>query len=162
MSVQEQEGFYFGFVDLTISDIYEHYPAFFQSYDLLITCLDSSSKVIEQKKWLEYLEVAGFAYRFAGSHVWIPSAQIEKLFKEGKTFFGFDEAYLLHGYPKGKKLPRRRYTTDGSNFIDKISVQFIQHMKQLEAIRFLADGCGLNFACESHSVAKKIQTIVKV
>ncbi len=156
MSFHKRNGLYCGFIDSNITESYETYPDFFDSYSLLITCLDSAFGPAELPKWMRYLKQTGWDYSVIGKFVWIPSRHVKELFDHGKTFYGFDEIYLLKHYPVGTHLPANRYTTDGYNFAEKTPAAFLKSLRQLGAPRYLSDGCGLNFVCKSRALASRI------
>ncbi len=126
MISKEQDGYLFGFVDLTINEVFKYYPDFFRSLDLLITCLDSSPKLPELTKWMEYLRGTGWQHEIIGDKVWIPSVHLVEVFGQGKTFYHFDELYLLKGIPLREVLPKKHYTTDGRDFSEKVQSEFIE------------------------------------
>jgi len=42
----------------------------------------------------------------------------------------------------------KHFTTDGYNFSEEVPTEFLEMFHAFNAVRFLADGCGLNFACD--------------
>lgn len=159
MSFQERGGYFYGFVDLTINEVFKYYPEFFKSLDILITCLDSSPHLPDLTKWMNYLKQTGWHYKMVGDKMWIPSVHVSDVFKQGKTFYHFDEAYLVRGIPGQETLPTRHYTTDGYDFSEEIPSDFIETFLRLGAVRYLSDGSGLNFVCESLEVAEKLEEV---
>lgn len=154
----KRDGYYCGLVDAKISDVYDHLPGFFHSFDLLVTRLDSSVSLKDIRKWVEYIAHSGWQYQILGDAVWISSNYVDRVFHEQKTFFGFDEVYLLRGVPKNTP-PGEHFTSDGYDFSKEVPARFIECMTHVGAVRYLSDGCGLNFACESQELADKLASL---
>ena len=161
MISKEYNGYLFGFVDLTINEVFKYYPSFFQPFNILITCLDSSPRLPDLTKWMQYLKRTGWRYQIIGDKVWIHSANLFDIFEQGKTFYHFDEVYLVQGIPQIDAMPYRHYTTDGRDFSENVPQEFIEMFLKLGATRYLSDGCGLNFVCESLEITKKLEEIAK-
>ncbi|MCI0563743.1 MAG: hypothetical protein MN733_35160 [Nitrososphaera sp.] len=148
---------YAGFVDLTISEAYIYYPECLTSHGLLVTCLDSTDAVATLDKWLESLSLAKISHEVINRAVYIPQASVSALFAHGKTFYGFDEIYLVQSPPTS--IPEGRFTTDGFDFGEEIPKEFWEIFDALGAVRYFADGCGLNFVCESRDIAERLELI---
>ena len=159
MSFRRRGNCYFGFVDLTITEVHADYPRFFEGFDMLITCLDSSPQIIELTKWMDYLQRTRWNYRVIGRAVWIDSANVAAVFKQSKTFYGFDEIFLMRGVPRAASLPRYHYTPGGQTFAKRIPSSLTRAIASLKAHRYLADGCGLNYVCESQGVARELEIV---
>ena len=155
--IREHEGIYYGFVDSSITEVYRCFSQFLQSRDILITCLDSTPQVAKLEKWRAHLIHAQINHQVIGDAVYISSQHVEALFKLGKTFYGFDELYLLRQRPALKDLPGRRYTSDGFNFSEQLPPDFVAAFIRLRAEGYLSDGCGLNFASQSLDLARHLE-----
>ena len=153
--------YYFGFLDLTIREVYVHYPEFFEAHDLFITCLDSDPRVSRLHKWIKELHIRKWNYRIVGEKVWLSGEHTRELFEEGKTFSHFDEVYLLEGMPPKGSASLRIFTSDSYTFSKELPQAFLESFCALGARRYLSDGRGLNFACKSKSVAGRLRAIVE-
>lgn len=156
-NVQQREGYSVGFIDRTISEVYRRCPSFFHGLSVFITRLDSSSDLRSLTKWCAYLEAQQWRPRWINNAVWIPWEGVATLFRDGRTFFGFDSIWLLLHKPTAVVLPKANaFTSDGYNFSKEAPEELFVGLKALGATRYLADGCGLNFACESSDVAAQL------
>lgn len=156
MQFKRINNFYFGFVDLTISKIYKYCPRFFENQHLFITCLDSNEKLSQLNDWIQYIQNKKWQYKMLGNGILLwPS--IEEIFADNKTFFGFDEVYLFDCEKVPACNPTRRYTTDGFNFSSELPADFVKQFMKMGALRYLADGCGLNFVCESKDLVEEMK-----
>ncbi|MBI1850725.1 MAG: hypothetical protein HYR85_10315 [Planctomycetes bacterium] len=153
MSFDEHDGRFCGFVDASIREVYESCPEFFESLDLLVTCLAHSTNVARLAKWMTYVQERRFRHRPIGASVWIARAHVAEIFADEQTFRGFDEIYLLNGFPHAADVPADRFTTDAVRFAGTVPSTFQKGLVRLKAARFLADGTGLNFVCESEELA---------
>lgn len=161
MNYRKIGDFYFGFVNLSISTITKYYLHFFERLSILITCIDSNPKVNTLSKWIRYLDIKGFSYKIIGSSIWVPSQYVSELLTDSKTFYGFDELYLLKDIPNINFLDENVYTTDAYNFSNYIPDNFLNKFNKIGAIRYLSDGLGLNFGCESIDVVENLMDIEK-
>ena len=59
------------------------------------------------------------------------------------------EVYLFKTKSVQQGLRKGVFTTDGCNFADDVPANFVDASLAMGAIRYLVDGCGMNFACES-------------
>jgi hypothetical protein len=153
---------YFGFINLSISTIIKYYINFFDGLSMLITCIDSNPKVINLSKWMKYLDIRKFNYKIIGNSVWIPQKYISELLIGSKTFYGFDEVYLLKNIPKIGLIDDNVYTTDGYDFSKCVPDNFLNKFNNIGAIRYLSDGLGLNFGCESIEIVENLKDIEKL
>lgn len=73
------------------------------------------------------------------------------------SFDGFDEIYLLEEKPREGIADH--FTTDVVKFNENIPEKFLLNFKKINAKRYLSDGLGLNFVCESLEMIEKIKKI---
>jgi len=161
MKYRQTRGYFAGFVDLRIADIAEPCPEFFEGFALLITCLDSSPDVVTLSRWVTYLKSKEWRPLPIGRAVFIPAENTGGLLEDRQTFFGFDEVYLLK-----EELPRelphptdRAYTTDGFDFGESVPDAFWRYFANVGAVRYVSDGVGLNFACESRGCVQRLERL---
>lgn len=157
MNVESIEGYFVGFADLTISDVAKHFPEFFVGFSALVTCLDSG---IELRDYGRRLQVANpkRALEIINESIWIDASHVPEVLAARGTLTHFDELYLLKAKPAAVSVVEI-FTTDRANFAEKIPSSFVPTMRRFEATRYLADGCGLNFACEHRAITQRIQQI---
>ena len=162
MTYKEIGGFFIGFTDIRISDVATVFPQFFDGMHLLITCLDSSRRVSGLTKWMDMMKEKKIVFQPLGDAVWIPSDSTANLLRAGKTFYHFDEVYLFNADsqpPVPEEIGGGVFCTDCHNFEENIPEEFISRFLDIKATRFLADGCGMNFACESNEILERLGLI---
>lgn len=159
MKHQALNGLFVGFADLTISEVARGCPDFFDGMSLLITCLDSTPKVATLSRWMDRLRSGGYRFETTESGVWISSVDVSRLIAEGSTFSHFDEVYLLKDRPCLAGIRSGTFTTDGCNFGEEVPASFAVEFASIGATRYLSDGCGLNFACESETFLSEIRDL---
>jgi hypothetical protein len=118
---------------------------------MLVTCIDSSPRPARLDKWLEILIESGVRHEVLCDFVWIPGSDVARVLSSKNIFFGFDEIYFLKGSPSGIPVLIVRFTSDGASFADGLPDSLASNMTDFGADRYLADGCGLNFAIDSQS-----------
>lgn len=150
---------YFGFIDISISILAQHFPEFFNQLSMLITCIDSNPQVTKLEKWINYIDSKKWNTKVVGSSVWIPSQYVSEILSDVQTFHGFDEVYLLRDFPKVNFSTEHSYTTDGFNFAKSVPAEFLRRFHNLSAIRYLSDGCGMNFGCESIEIVERLKRL---
>ncbi len=161
MKIIEYRGYYGGFIEgATISDVYVEFPEFFDSLHLLIARLDSSQSHNDLSQWLAYVKENFENYVILTNTVWVDQKSVGNLFRDGKTFVHFDEIYLLNNSPVKDLSVCEHFTSDSSDFSKKVPSAFLEEFKRAGAIRYLSDGCGLNFFCESRTLAEKIFSVL--
>lgn len=108
--------------------------------------------------WRKQLDAAGIGSYIIGTSVWIEASKVATLFREAKTFYGFDEVYLLTSRPDAKIIPRESFTADRLTFTKGVPEALASAMTRLNASAYLSDGTGigLNFACDSKGAANKL------
>jgi hypothetical protein len=123
----------------------------------LVTCLDSDT---ELKEYGRRLQVANpkQALEIINESIWVDASHLPEVLAARGTLSHFDELYLLKAKPTAVSL-EEIFTTDRANFAEKIPSSFVPTMRRFEATRYLADGCGLNFACEDFVYAQRIEQI---
>lgn len=159
MKYQEYQGRYFGFADLTITEVGKLCPEFFSDMALLVTCVDSTHAVSSLDRWFMALKEQDYVFEVIGRAVWISRENAGGVVRDGKTFFGFDEMYLIQAKVYERDLKGSVFTTDGFNFGEELPPDFVNQFRCLPAVRYLSDGCGLNFACESVALVEGLQRI---
>jgi hypothetical protein len=65
------------------------------------------------------------------------------------AFVGFDEVYFVKNKPFDMPTLVGRFTSDGVSFADGLPDALPSNLAALGADRYLADGCGLNFAVDA-------------
>ena len=151
---------YFGYSpNLTIYDIGCSIKEYYFGLSMLITCLDSCERVADKQRWLNGLRDRSWDVRIFGDAVWIASVHVPVILCDRSTFSHFDEIYLLSDEPKIKQFSASHYTTDGSTFGDAVPHTFVKRFFDFGALRYLSDGCGLNFACESMVLVDRIRAM---
>lgn len=159
MHYQKIGNSYFGFSALTISDVSKYCPEFFSGMSMLITCLDSTSPVSRLHKWIAMLSQSRYSFEEQNNGVVIFQEDVARILDDGRTFIHFDEVYLFAGTVPRESKFNRVFTTDGVNFSEEIPDEFIQHFGYLGATRYLSDGCGLNFVCDSNNFVQALGII---
>ena len=152
---------FLGFEDLTIAEIGSNCPEFFYGMSMLITCLDSTKTVTKLSKWMQMLHNRKYAAECFDDGIWLPADETMRIFEEGLTFHGFDEIYLFKGRPLLLGSPISVFTTDGYNFSENVPPDFINGFLERGATRYLSDGCGLNYACESEQLVQLIKKLTR-
>lgn len=159
MDYMNRSGIYFGFADISISELAEHYFTFFDSFSLLVTCLDSQPDVASLDKWISHLKNINLEFSVLPDGVWLPAASVPSLLLDRFTFRGFDEAYLLRKEPRFPLGDKQVFTTDRCKLDKSIPERLLGSFHNLEAIRYVSDGSGMNFMCESLAVVEHIREI---
>jgi len=157
MEYREISNHYFGFVDLSLSLMSARFPEFFEHLSMLVTCLDSNPQLSSQEGWLRYLRLRGVEFQLLGRAVWIDSNNVLRLLGNDNPFDGFDEIYLMERLPKQSAVPEKIYTSERCNFGGHIPTDFLGSFLEMGAVRYISDGCGMNFACESMEIVKKLE-----
>jgi len=150
MMEAKQYCLYHGNIDATISSVAEYCPEFFDGLSILITGLDSSNAPALLTKWKNYIFSRGWegVQLINEKYVYIPEQFVRLLFEERKTFFNFDEIFLLD-IPPERCDKEKLYTSERYNFSKELPDAFLEFFRRIKARRFLSDGIGLNYACLS-------------
>lgn len=156
------DNIYAGGADITISHVAKHCKEYFDGQNMLITSLDSCHSPAELVLWLEYLMRNKYNYNIIGQYVWISKEHVWDIINDNQTFYHFDEVYLYDHIPITSPLIDTSFTSDGYLFSKKVPDMFIQQYRNSGASRYLSDGCGLNFACQSETLIKCIAEIEKI
>lgn len=159
MKHKNTNGFYSGFTDSSISHVHENLPEYFEDLFLLISCLDSGKDFVTSSKFLSILTSNSLECEILSNCLLISPCNTEQLFRIGKIFTHFDEIYLFKKKPTDILRIEQSFTTDGYNFGSNVPNEFIDIFKKVGAVRYLSDGCGLNFACESVELVRKLELI---
>jgi hypothetical protein len=154
------DNYYFGFTDLTISEIGRYCPCFINNMSMLITCLDSTSSVINLSRWVQILEKRKFVFERFDDSLWFPVGETLRIFKEGFTFNGFDEVYFFKDKPLAESVTSV-FSSAVFDFSENVPNDFVEGFRAIGATRYLSDGCGLNFVCESEQLLSSIEMIAK-
>lgn len=148
-------GIYVGQADLTISDVGCHCPEFFMGYNLLITTLDSGD-IDSSSLWLKEGLYAKYEIELFEHYAIIPEKHFKDVFADGKIFYHFDTIYFVDYIKEMNVTISMPFTSDGIFFSKEVPSEFWEHFLGLKAVRFLSDGCGLNFACESKKLVNRL------
>ena len=143
-----------GFVPMSIDDIVKFLPEFFDDHVMLITIVDSD-KAAERLRHA-YFKSMGVELENFGDAILIRAESLKNLIKQGWTMDGFDEIFLLKE-PVTAELPILHTDFTCANFNKLVPREFSQKFKALHASRFLADGYGMNFACEPDLADRIVQ-----
>jgi len=86
--------------------------------------------------------------------LFVPESKLSYVFNDGNTFNGFDEIYLFREKPK--EVLQTHFTSDRAVFGTQVPEEFLKYFKKSGSVRYLSDGIGLNYACESTSIMERI------
>ncbi|MFA7338452.1 MAG: hypothetical protein WC028_16820 [Candidatus Obscuribacterales bacterium] len=140
----------FGNTDSDINCLFEKIPEIFFDADLLITLQEAPFK--EDYPITSLLD-AGIKCRLFCQAMIVEEESIPKF--PADFFFGFAELYMLKPGQQLQPFELNEYfTTDCCNFSKEVPKEFLNYFEQFNAIRFLADGVGLNYVCEPALAAK--------
>ena len=156
--------YYCGFSEiLKISDVYNLYPDFFKGVSVLITSLDSNREPGKTSFLISYFEKKGWKFRVLNNSILVHETNVAELLKEPRLFIHFDEVYLLEDYSLEDFNFNKFFTPilDSDFFNEEVSEDFLKICRKIKAKRFLSDGCGLNFACESLEIVKGLEEAEK-
>jgi hypothetical protein len=148
MSYSIRDGVAYGNVPLSIFDIVEHLPEYFADLGTLMTCVDSSTNVVSIASGSSHEMWNGFEAH--GNAIWLPPSAVAWQIQNGWSCDGFEEIYLLPRPESTLSISDEKFTSEGDNFAESIPNAFLERFRTVKAVRFLSDGCGLNFACEPH------------
>jgi hypothetical protein len=143
-----------------IARIMHEVPEFFFGADLLITCADSGT-VKECTGWPKTIAAKGIDAFFKFDALIIREEFLPSWVKIPFFFSGYDELYLVKNsdaLTEFKVEYEEFFTTDGCNFEVSVPQEFWKLFKSANAIRFLADGAGLNYVCEP-KLADRIESL---
>jgi len=143
-----------GYVPMSIDDIVKFMPEFFDDHVMLITIVDSDNSADRLRH--AYFKSMGVELENFGDAILIRAESLKNLIKQGWTMDGFDEIFLLKE-PVVAELPVMRVDFTRANFNECVPREFTQKFESLHASRFLADGSGLNFACEPELADRILQ-----
>lgn len=144
---------YYGTIDANIRDVIKNYPEFFHLFNGVITCLDSAPKPGTYYK-LEDNILKDIKYTIANGDIWIEKKSI--ISSLDRLMCNYSEIYLLPEKPDVDIQIGDVFTAERAQFIEEIPKEFLRVFKELSAIRYLSDGYGLNFVCESETIAQKL------
>lgn len=155
MKFQIISSHYFGFnPDLSITDIFEFFPEFFENHDLVISRLDSSRGLKKLTRWIQFANENRYIESWINDYVYIKKENVSKVFLDGETFFGFDEVYLFKNL--STLTIRKHFAADMDQLDKRIPPTFPNNFFQTKASRYLCDGMELNFVCDSFEWAEKL------
>ena len=153
MKYQMIDSNYCGWADLKLPNVYELFPEFFQGFSMLITCLDSSPG-IDWSGGIDLENHKKWGTELINKMLYVTEPKFKDIFEDRNTFNGFDEIFLFREKPF--LTPNKYFTTDVANFGNQVPEEFLSYFKTSGAIRYLSDGLGLNFVCESKIILEKI------
>ncbi len=162
MSYNKINNYFFGYCNNSISNLYKNYFEFFKNLSVLITCLDSDANLSNKKLILNSLDNNNCKYELLGKSIYVDSKYVKNVFEDKKIITHFDEIYLFETNPNKETIINESYTTDGYNFERDVPSEFINLFKKICAKRYLSDGCGLNFVCESEIIASKLINVRRI
>lgn len=147
MSYSILDGIAYGNVPLSIFDVVNHLPEYFADLGMLMVCKDSSTDVLAIASGSDHEMWKGFEPH--GNAIWLPPATVALQLENGWNCDGFEEIYLLSRPAFTLSISDDKFTSEAANFAESIPDKFLERFRATKAVRFLSDGCGLNFACES-------------
>ncbi len=139
----------------TISDLYRVFPGFFVDHYLIVTVLDSSQDV--RSFVCQNGGGKGIGLQYFGRAVVIPPAGIGA-FCEGNYLHAFDEMYLVpeRSIARMNVAWDDQFTSDHAVFNECVPDFVSEAMSLLNATRFVSDGLGLNYVCESAAIGAEV------
>jgi hypothetical protein len=146
MSYSILDGVAYGNVPLSIFDIVEHLPEYFADLGMLITCMDSSTDVLDIASASNHEMWKGFEPH--GHAIWLPPSTVAWQLENGWNCDGFEEVYLLSRPASTLSISDEKFTSEAADFAESVPAEFLERFRTTKAVRFLSDGCGLNYACE--------------
>lgn len=157
MSYKNINSRFYGYCNNSIKNLYKNFPEFFSDLSLLITCLDSDTKLSDKKEILELFNNINCKFKIVSKSIFIDFSNVDKLLNNSKGIIShFDEIYLFDKSLVNEIVINGSFTTDGFNFEERVPSEFIDLFIKIGAKRYVSDGCGLNFVCESEIVASKL------
>lgn len=129
---------------LSIGHVVDDIPEFFSGLAILFTSVDSDSNAAAHI----YMNEKGVrAYENAAL---VEENYVEEFLKDGWFYDGFEAIYLCRSInlPKESPVSDRRFTSDGCDFGIEVPEEFPEIFGALKAVRYLSDGCFLNYVCE--------------
>lgn len=143
-----------GSVPLSIMDIVQYLPEYFDGLAMLLARADGSpaAQVLAEDFVADKLKL--------GDAVLFAIEEVEETTEEGWPFDGFEELYLLRQEHADTRIPRLDLDPAFTihDFAEQVPPEFIERFRAVKAVRYLSDGCGLNFACEPY-MADKLQEL---
>jgi len=156
LSYKKIDNNYFGFCYTSISNLYKDSPEFFDNLLLLITCLDSDISLSNKEMLLDLFDKINCKYKIINKSIHVDSENANLVLGNNKILTHFDEIYLLDEDIMKEQIITGAYTTDGYDFGKEVPVEFINLFTSIGAKRYVSDGCGLNFVCESEAIASNL------
>lgn len=165
MKYQIIDGVYYGYAALSIFDIQTLLSDAADSENgLLITILDSAPNGDGLWKWRAYLTSRGIPNAESPGPVWIPPHHMKALFEDDKTFFGFDEVYVMKSRPVALPDSLHYFEQTTHDFANECPQTFIDQFKVLNATLYFSDGDAnpsnrmeMNFAVPSLAALRSIE-----
>lgn len=139
----------------TISHLQRFVPSFFAGHYLVVTVLDSSQDV--RSFIFRNGGGKGIDLQFFGRAAVISPADQDAFF-EGNYLHAFDEMYLVPERAVVRVDIKwvEQFTTDHVVFGDELPGFVPYAMGLLNATRFVSDGLGLNYVCESAAIEAEV------
>ncbi len=141
---------YCGQVPLGITSAWDNCPSFFSGLWMAVTMIDSSH--VSQSGGS--LTDGGIAWVEVGGAIVIEPDSVGEVFARGRTFYHFDEVFLFASFPDAILFPDQHWTSEVASFSSVLPDEFVRWFLRLGSLRYLSDGCGLNFCCESLELAE--------
>lgn len=131
------------FKNISIYDVVEKYPDFFSGLAILLTSVDSDCAVVNHI-YLKEPDISPY-----DSAVLIREEYVEDYLANGWPHDGFEEVYACKSstLPQISPVKNQRFTSDGCDFESYLPSDFMQIFSSLGAMRYLSDGCHLNYVC---------------
>jgi hypothetical protein len=145
--------FVLGFCELTLSEVAQFVPEFFDGLGILCTMFDSGpgfSQRVEQA-----LLDSTVAFHQTLNGCWLPAPDAVSGLRKSGLLSHFDEIYLAAQKPADFALVEH-FTSDRFELLRDDPKSLLDYIGGLGASRFLSDGAGLNFVCDSDGLALKL------
>lgn len=141
-----------GWIDTTIHDFLAEIKPLPEMKYALVTCLDSSfdlSPAVERNSSLRDLR----ELKILGSGFFLKTADLLKIERKSRLFFGFDEIWLCSQKPSTAK-PKSIVITGPDRIRDRERNRLSEWMEKNHCSLGLGDGTGMNFCAKLNAVGK--------
>jgi hypothetical protein len=130
----------------SISQLANNFPSIFEDTGILVTCLDSVVDLSRAVGWFAYLEKCNLHFVRSAVGVYLPDHSATAVIRDGRTFFGFDEIFLVREVPSSDLSPwPEHWTSDRADLSTGVPSSLWDAYSRIGAQAFFADGSGLNY-----------------
>ncbi len=146
------------FPDWTLAALIRECPWFVTGYDCILTCLDSNPRT---GLWPDGpILNHGNSSRF-GPYLVAPGELIAEF--ASQLFSGFDEVFIVERESWRNLQPtiwREHWTTERAHADGPLPEDLVRTLTESSAVRYAADGDGLNVACGSAEEIARVRTAI--